>query len=149
MNSKARSAVSAQPVAVPAANAVLTVSKPDNKVTDEVTKQTSLLPSPELPGATQKNDKKAVSISAIMEKAEKLHLLTLKYEELTGKRKSLDLFAISHDNDNAQLQLADAKGLSFESCNPKCIKKVIDIWKEEFSTAIDEVEKQMRDLISA
>lgn len=149
MSSKATSAVGAQSAVVPATNAVLTVSKTEETVTKEVAKQASLLLSPEMPVTNQKTDKKNVSISSIMEKAEKLHLLTLKYEELTGKRKSLDLFAISHDKDNAQLQLADAKGLSFESCNPKCIKKVIDIWKEEFSTAIDEVEKQMRDLISA
>lgn len=149
MSSKTTSAASAQSAVVPTANAVLTVSKPEETVSKEVAKQTSLLLSPEMPVITQKNDPKTIPISSIMEKAEKLHLLTLKYEELTGKRKSLDLFDISHDKDNAQLQLADAKGLSFESCNPKCIKKVIDIWKDEFSTAINEVEKQMRDLISA
>ena len=47
------------------------------------------------------------------------------------------------------MQLADANGLSFESSNPRCIKKVIEIWKEEYSTAIEETEKQMRLLIGA
>lgn len=144
MSTKGTSAVSAQPT-----SAVLTVSKTDEKKptvkpVTETAKQTSLLLPVETP--VQKSE---VTISSIMEKAEKLHLLTIKHEELTGKRKSLDLFEISHDNDNAQLQLADAKGLSFESCNPKCIKKVIEIWKEEFSLAIEETEKQMRALMGA
>lgn len=144
MSTKGTSAVSAQPT-----SAVLTVSKTDEKKptvkpVTETAKQTSLLLPAETP--VQKSE---VTISSIMEKAEKLHLLTIKHEELTGKRKSLDLFEISHDKDNAQLQLADAKGLSFESCNPKCIKKVIEIWKEEFSLAIEETEKQMRALMGA
>lgn len=146
MSTKGTSAASAQTT-----NAVLTVSKSEEKKpvvkpTTEAVKQTSLLLPAETPVQQIKSE---ITITSIMEKAEKLHLLTMKHEELTGKRKSLDLFEISHDKDNAQLQLADAKGLSFESCNPKCIKKVIDIWKEEFSSAIDETEKQMRALMGA
>lgn len=146
MSTKGTSAASAQTT-----NAVLTVSKAEEKKpvvkpTTEAVKQTSLLLPAETPVQQIKSE---ITITSIMEKAEKLHLLTMKHEELTGKRKSLDLFEISHDKDNAQLQLADAKGLSFESCNPKCIKKVIDIWKEEFSSAIDETEKQMRSLMGA
>ncbi len=129
MATTAKSAVSAQSTNVQG-NAVLTLSKVDESK-----------PSPE--------KEKEITISSIMEKAEKLHLLKKKYEELNEKRKSLDLFEISHDRDNSQMQLVDIKGLTFESSNPKCIKKVIEIWKEEFTTAIEEAEKQMRSLISA
>lgn len=136
----------AQPVAATAEKAVLTTASNTgkNSTNETAPKQTFLSLSTEMP-VSQKNE---MDVSCIMEKAEKLHLLSLKYGELTSKRKSLDLFAISHDKDNAQLQLADANGLSFESCNPKCIKKVIEIWKEEFSMAIKEIEKQMRELMS-
>ena len=87
-----------------------------------------------------------VDFSALMEKTDKLAALKEKYQELTGKRKSLDLFAISHDNQNAQIQIVDAKGQSFESSNPKCIKEVIDIWMKDFAKAIEETEKEIRNL---
>lgn len=146
MATTAKSAVSTQSTNVQG-NAVLTLSKVDeSKPSPEKEKQASLLLPSENP---VNNEKKEITISSIMEKAEKLHLLKKKYEELNEKRKSLDLFEISHDRDNSQMQLVDIKGLTFESSNPKCIKKVIEIWKEEFTTAIEEAEKQMRSLISA
>ena len=85
-------------------------------------------------------------LKTLMEKTDKLAALKEKYQELTGKRKSLDLFAISHDNQNAQIQIVDAKGQSFESSNPKCIKEVIDIWMKDFAKAIEETEKEIRNL---
>ena len=90
----------------------------------------------------------AVSVSAMLEKAEKLHLLKVKYEELNEKRKRLEKFEISHDKDNAQMTLVDAAGESFESSNPNCIRRLIDIWKEDFAAAIAGVENQMRTLIT-
>ena len=83
---------------------------------------------------------------SVQEKTDKLAALKEKYQALTGKRKSLDLFAISHDNQNAQIQIVDAKGQSFESSNPKCIKEVIDIWMKDFAKAIEETEKEIRNL---
>ena len=117
------------------------IQNPVLVVTPKDEKQTQLL----LP---KDAETKAMDISSIIEKAEKLHLLRKKYEELQEKRKKLDLFAISHDCDNAQLQLADAKGLTFESANPKCIKQIIDIWKIDFNSAIQETENQMRNLMN-
>lgn len=152
MKATVASAVSAQPAVIKSATPVLTVSKTEEKPSKvETATQTILSLTTEKPVQTEPvtAEKPIVSIVTIMEKAEKLHLLTKKYDELNQKRKSLDLFEISHDQDNAQMQLADAKGLSFESSNPKCIKKVIDIWKEEFSSAIGETEKQIRSLIGA
>lgn len=147
MKSTANSAASAQAAAVPTASTVLTVSKAEESKpkTETATQTTLLLPAEKTPPTGTKE----ISTSSILEKAEKLHLLKNKYEELNNKRKSLDLFELSHDKDNAQMQLADANGLSFESSNPRCIKKVIEIWKEEYSTAIEETEKQMRLLIGA
>lgn len=142
MKSTANSAASAQAAAVPTASTVLTVSKAEeSKPKTETATQTTLLPPIEkpMPAGT-----KEISTSSIMEKADKLHLLKNKYEKLNGKRKDLDLFDLSHDKDNAQMQLVDVNGLSFQSSNPRCIKKVIEIWKEEYSIAIDETEKKMR-----
>lgn len=147
MKSTANSAASAQAAAVPTASTVLTVSKTEESKpkTETATQTTLLLPAEN----THTTEAKEIPTSSLLEKAEKLHLLKKKYDELNNKRKSLDLFELSHDKDNAQMQLADANGLSFESSNPRCIKKVIEIWKEEYSTAIEETEKQMRLLIGA
>lgn len=126
---------------------VLTVSKGEKGESSnvETTQQVSLV----LPPSVNNKDKAtpgSIDFSFLMEKTEKLYLLKEKYEKLSGKRKSLDLFAISHDSQNAQIQIVDAAGQSFESSNPKCIKEVIDIWKKDFSKAIDEVEKEIRSL---
>lgn len=99
MATTAKSAVSAQSTNVQG-NAVLTLSKVDeSKPSPEKEKQASLLLPSENP---VNNEKKEITISSIMEKAEKLHLLKKKYEELNEKRKSLDLFEISHDRDNSK-----------------------------------------------
>ena len=139
MATTVKSAASAQTTGVQG-NAAMTVSKNETAKTE----QTALnLPIP--PAVTEQQPSK-VDFSALMEKTDKLAALKEKYQELTGKRKSLDLFAISHDNQNAQIQIVDAKGQSFESSNPKCIKEVIDIWMKDFAKAIEETEKEIRNL---
>lgn len=141
MATTAKSAASAQTTGVQG-NAAMTVSKSETAKTE----QTALnLPIPPAVTVTEQQPSK-VDFSALMEKTDKLAALKEKYQELTGKRKSLDLFAISHDNQNAQIQIVDAKGQSFESSNPKCIKEVIDIWMKDFAKAIEETEKEIRKL---
>lgn len=88
------------------------------------------------------------SISDLMEKAEKLHLLKEKYDDLTRKRKSLDAFEISHDKENAQMEIVDANGLEFNSSNPRCIAQVLDIWKKDYADAIDATEQKIRSLMA-
>lgn len=89
------------------------------------------------------------SISDLMEKAEKLHLLKEKYDDLTRKRKSLDAFEISHDKENAQIEIVDANGLEFNSSNPRCIAQVLDIWKQDYANAIEVTEQKIRTLMGA
>ncbi len=103
-----------------------------------------------IPTPVVNNELKPVpSISDLMEKAEKLHLLKEKYDDLTRKRKSLDAFEISHDKENAQMEIVDANGLEFNSSNPRCIAQVIDIWKQDYAAAIDTTEQKIRSLMGA
>ena len=99
MKSTANSAASAQAAAVPTASTVLTVSKTEESKpkTETATQTTLLLPAEN----THTTETKEIPTSSLLEKAEKLHLLKKKYDELNNKRKSLDLFELSHDKDNA------------------------------------------------
>lgn len=140
MATTAKGATSAKTTDVESNAPVLTVSKNETAKAE----QTALnLP---IPPVTAPQTSNKIDFSALMERTDKLAALKEKYQELTGKRKSLDLFAISHDNQNAQIQIVDAKGQSFESSNPKCIKEVIDIWMKDFARAIEETEKEIRNL---
>lgn len=140
MATTAKGATSAKTTDVESNVPVLTVSKNETAKAE----QTALnLP---IPPVTASQASNKIDFSALMERTDKLAALKEKYQELTGKRKSLDLFAISHDNQNAQIQIVDAKGQSFESSNPKCIKEVIDIWMKDFARAIEETEKEIRNL---
>lgn len=140
MATTAKGATGAKTTDVESNVPVLTVSKNETVKAE----QTALnLP---IPPVTAPQTSNKIDFSALMERTDKLAALKEKYQELTGKRKSLDLFAISHDNQNAQIHIVDAKGQSFESSNPKCIKEVIDIWMKDFAKAIEETEKEIRNL---
>ena len=140
MATTAKGVTSAKTTDVESNAPVLTVSKNETAKAE----QTALnLP---IPPVTAPQTSNKIDFSALMERTDKLAALKEKYQEFTGKRKSLDLFAISHDNQNAQIQIVDAKGQSFESSNPKCIKEVIDIWMKDFARAIEETEKEIRNL---
>lgn len=140
MATTAKSATSAQTTGVQSNAPALTVSKNETAKTEQTALNLSI------PSAATSLTPGKVDFSTLMEKTDKLAALKEKYQKLTDKRKSLDLFAISHDNQNAQIQIVDAKGESFESSNPKCIREVIDIWMKDFTKAIDETEKEIRNL---
>lgn len=89
------------------------------------------------------------SIREMQEKAEKMHLLSEKYDNLSSKKQDLDLFSISHDGDTARMRLTDAKGQHFESSNPVCIRQLIDIWKKTYTDAMAKTEEEMRFLMEA
>lgn len=89
------------------------------------------------------------TIQEMQGKAKKMNLLSEKYDNLSYKKQDLDVFSISHDGDTAHLKLTDAKGQRFESSNPVCIRKLIEIWKQTYSEALDQVEKEMRQLMEA
>lgn len=86
------------------------------------------------------------SIEDIKRKSEVLNRLTVKWDTLTEKRRKVENFAISHDGDTASTIVRDAHGEVFESNSPKTIGKLIEFWKAEFSEAIIEVEKEMREI---
>lgn len=89
------------------------------------------------------------TIREMQEKAEKMHLLSEKYDSLSSKKQDLDLFSISHDGDTARMRLTDAKGQHFESSNPVCIRQLIDIWKKTYTDAMAKTEEEMRQLMEA
>ena len=86
------------------------------------------------------------SIEDIKRKAELLTRLNAKYDKLIEKRKRMENFKVSHDNDTAEILLHDAKGESFKSHSPKAIAKFIEFCKDEFSEVIKETEKEMREI---
>lgn len=79
----------------------------------------------------------------IKDKAVVLYHLQQKHNELQNKRRALDEFSITTDRNNATISVVDSKGTKFTSNNPKSINKLIEFWKEEFNTAIEEVEIEM------
>lgn len=93
--------------------------------------------------------KHILTIREMQEKAEKMHLLSEKYDNLSSKKQDLDLFSISHDGDSARMRLTDAKGQHFESSNPVCIRQLIDIWKKTYTDAMAKTEEEMRSLMEA
>lgn len=89
------------------------------------------------------------TIREMQEKAEKMHLLSEKYDSLSSKKQDLDVFSISHDGDTAHMRLTDAKGQWFESSNPVCIRQLIDIWKKTYMDTMRKTEEEMRLLMEA
>lgn len=89
---------------------------------------------------------KPLSIEEIKRKHEKLSRLTAKWDELTEKRRRVENFSISHDQDTATARVRDANGETFDSNSPKTISKLIEFWLDEFSEGIQKIEKELREL---
>ncbi len=87
---------------------------------------------------------RALTMEELTDKAERLHLLKLKYEEVKAKRKQLENFSISHDQNNAQLTLVDAKGASITTSNHQSIGKLLVDWMADLNTHLSSVENDMR-----
>lgn len=94
--------------------------------------------------AQQEQKPRFLTMEELTDKAERLHLLKTKYQEVKGKRKQLENFSISHDQNNAQLTLVDAKGASIATSNPVSINKLLVDWMEELNIALSNVENDMR-----
>lgn len=86
------------------------------------------------------------SIEDIKRKSEVLSRLSAKWDRLNEKRRKVENFSISHDGDTATAIITDALGEEFESNSPKTIGKLLEFWFVEFSEAITEVEKEMREI---
>ena len=110
----------------------------------EIVREEVIVPNEEIMPAK----KHSLTMSQITERAEKLHLLSVKYNNLQEKRRELDRFSISHETDLSQMTIVDSNGLRFDSNNPGSIAQVIDIWKNDFAKAITNTEAEMRTLIS-
>lgn len=92
---------------------------------------------------------KRLSMDEIDDKAEKLYLLRTKRQEIKDKRKQIEKFTISHDQNNAQLTLIDAKGLSITTSNPQSIGKLLVDWMGDLDTCLATVEEDMRKELAA
>lgn len=101
--------------------------------------------------ATEKKEpeKKSLSLDELTERAERLNLQRIKYEEIKGKRKQLQAFQISHDEKNAQLTIVDAKGDKITTNSPVSISQVISIWGTELDDHLSKVENEMRAILEA
>lgn len=117
--------------------------KPQEEETekDKTQQVEELKPAEQLPIETAKP---LLTIEEIKRKNEVLRRLTAKYDALQGKRERVENFEISHDQDTASVTVSDATGEVFESNSPKTIGKLIEFWKDEFNTAISEIEKEIR-----
>lgn len=90
------------------------------------------------------NNERQMSIDALMDKADRGYLLRQKYQEIREKRRLLDSFAISHDKDNAQLTLIDAKGLTISTSNPVTIGKLLTDWMNDLNNHLKRTEGEIR-----
>jgi len=91
---------------------------------------------------------KAPTLQDFKDKAVTAFHLQQKHSELTKKRRDLEEFAITSDSQNATIKVTDNNGKSFSSSNPKSMKRLIEYWKEEFTTAIEEVENELTALFA-
>lgn len=87
---------------------------------------------------------KRLSIDELTDKAERVYLLRQKYQEVREKRKQLESFTISHDKNNAQLTLVDAKGLSISTSNPVAIGKLLSDWMLNLNNHLVKTEEEIR-----
>ena len=85
-----------------------------------------------------------MSIDVLMDKADRTYLLRQKYQEIREKRKQLEAFKISHDKNNAQLTLVDAKGLTISTSNPVSIGKLLADWMDDLNTHLKKTEDEIR-----
>lgn len=87
---------------------------------------------------------KRLSIDELTDKADRVYLLRQKYQEVREKRKQLESFTISHDKNNAQLTLVDAKGLSISTSNPVAIGKLLADWMLDINNHLSKTEADIR-----
>lgn len=87
---------------------------------------------------------KRLSIDELTDKAERVYLLRQKYQEVREKWKQLESFTISHDKNNAQLTLVDAKGLSISTSNPVAIGKLLSDWMLDLNNHLAKTEEEIR-----
>ena len=91
-----------------------------------------------------KKSSAAMSIDTLMDKADRTYLLRQKYQEIREKRKQLEAFTISHDKNNAQLTLVDAKGLTISTSNPVSISKLLADWMDDLNIHLKKTEDEIR-----
>ena len=83
------------------------------------------------------------------DKADRLYLQRQKYQTIKEKIKQLESFTISHDNNNAQLTLIDANGLSIKTSNPQSIGKLLTDWMADLVLHLGVIENEMRKQLEA
>lgn len=136
-----------KPAATPAVVTVVIPTK-EKEVVPPVQEATQIQTTVQEP-ATLPVQKHVPTIREMQERAEKMHLLSQKYDKLSSKKQDIDVFSISHDGDTARMVLTDAKGQRFESSNPVCIRQLIDIWKKTYSETMGKTEEEMRLLMQS
>lgn len=141
MKPNATSAAGAQTVKTPTVTGMAVLPK-----SEAMTGKTTELKSENV--LELKPEKKVPTIEDLKFKIEKSHLLSEKHAKLTAKLASLEMFAIKRDVDTARMRVTDARGETFESSNPVSIGKLIEIWKETYVNAINEVENDMFNLMA-
>jgi hypothetical protein len=94
--------------------------------------------------AQEKAQTTRLPIDLISDRAEKLHLLQVRRQEIKDKKKQVESFAISHDRNNARLTLVDANRREITTSNQNSIKKVLEDWAMDLDKRLEETENEMR-----
>ena len=92
---------------------------------------------------------KRLTMEELNDKADGLYLQRQKYQTIKEKIKQLESFTISHDNNNAQLTLIDANGLSIKTSNPQSIGKLLTDWMADLVLHLGVIENEMRKQLEA
>lgn len=115
-------------------NATAPKSAPEKKDVDKTT----------LTIVQKESEKKALTIEEIKRKNEVITRLTTKYDQLSEKKRKVENFKLSYEEDTAHAIVRDANGEVFESSSPKTIGKLLEFWLAEFSAAIAETETELQ-----
>lgn len=98
---------------------------------------------------TTQEQPKRLTMEELNDKADRLYLQRQKYQTIKEKIKQLESFTISHDNNNAQLTLIDANGLSIKTSNPQSIGKLLTDWMADLVLHLGVIENEMRKQLEA
>lgn len=116
----------------------------EKQISSEVTEKNALKEETKEVVQTLKTEpKREPTLQEFKDRATILYLLQEKHTGLIEKRNRLDHFQISHDNNNAEIVVRDAKGLEFKSTSAKTIGQFLDFCKAEFTEVIAETEANL------
>ena len=117
--------------------------------TEAITQEQPHAEQEQVKNETTQEQPKRLTMEELNDKADRLYLQRQKYQTIKEKIKQLESFTISHDNNNAQLTLIDANGLSIKTSNPQSIGKLLTDWMADLVLHLGVIENEMRKQLEA